>query len=82
MVREDYDNVLSVEPARSAFDDLELEDLSVNKTALDTYVSEELTKFINGSRSLDTWQQYIDEMPNYGDIDLVEETYNRHIITE
>ncbi len=82
MVREDYDNVLPVDPALSAFDDLELEDLSVNKTALDTYVSEELTKFINGSRSLDTWQQYIDEMPNYGDIDLVEETYNRHIITE
>ncbi|MGN0742839.1 MAG: hypothetical protein ACI4L8_09320 [Candidatus Fimadaptatus sp.] len=82
VVRDDFDNVMPVEPARTSFDDLELEDLSVNKTALDTYVKEELVKFINGSRSLDTWQQYVDDMPNYGDIDLIEEIYNRHIVAQ
>jgi putative aldouronate transport system substrate-binding protein len=82
MVRKDADNVMPLAPARTAFDDLDNEDLSINKTALDTYVLEELTKFIMGERPLDTYQAYLDEMPNFGNIDLVEEIYNKHIITE
>lgn len=82
MTRRDLDNVLPRNPARTTFDDLELEDISINKTALDTYVTEELYKFINGTRSMDEWDTYIAEMPNYGNIDLVEQIYNDHIVVE
>lgn len=82
VVRDDLDNVMPLEPARAAFDDLQNEDLSINKTALDTYVKEELNKFIMGERSLDEYDTYIAEMVNYGNIELVESTYNGNIITE
>lgn len=82
MVRKDFDNVMPVDPPRTAFEDLENEDLSINKTALDTYVKEEYIKFIMGDRPLSEYDAFLAEMANYGDIDLVEEIYNSHIVTE
>ena len=82
MTREDYDNVMPIDPPMTAFEDLENEDLSINKTALDTYVQEEYIKFIMGDRPLSEYDAFLAEMANYGDIDLVEEIYNSHIVTE
>ena len=82
MTREDYDNVMPVDPPMTAFEDLENEDLSINKTALDTYVQEEYIKFIMGDRPLSEYDAFLAEMANYGDIDLGEEIYNSHIVTE
>ena len=41
----------------TAFEDLENEDLSINKTALDTYVQEEYIKFIMGDRPLSAYDE-------------------------
>lgn len=82
MVRTDFDNVMPITPAMSAFDDLENEDLSINRTALDTYVKEEYVKFIMGERDLATYDDFLAEMANYGDVDLIESTHNNHIVTE
>ena len=82
MVRKDFDNVMPVDPPRTAFADLESEDIAINKTALDTYVQEEYIKFIMGSCPLSEYDAFLAEMANYGDIDLVEEIYNSHIVTE
>ena len=59
-----------------------IRDSSINKTALDTYVQEEYIKFIMGDRPLSEYDAFLAEMANYGDIDLVEEIYNSHIVTE
>ena len=35
------------------------ESISMYKTDLDTYFKENLTAFITGTRSLDTWDEYV-----------------------
>ena len=57
MTREDQDNVMPVDPPMTAFEDLENEDLSINKTALDTYVQEEYIKFIMGDRPVEEFTE-------------------------
>lgn len=45
-------------------------------TPLDTFRQAETIKFIIGSRSLDTWDAYIEELKKLGDFEAVKKIYN------
>ena len=79
IVFDEHANRMAIKPASYAFTDEQHEDASVNLTALNTFVSEQYAKFISGDRSLDEYDAFLEEMNNYGDIDLVESIYNECI---
>ena len=54
----------------------ESERLKVIKTPLDTYVAENVIKFIHGVRPMDEWDSFIDEL-NAMHISEVEDIYNQ-----
>lgn len=59
-----------------AYTDEENEVIANNTTALNTYVDEEMAKFINGTRSFDEWDSFIAELKNYGDYEAVLDIMN------
>jgi hypothetical protein len=48
-------------------------------TAVNTYADESLLKFITGEISLNSWDAYLAEMKNFGDIDVVLNNYNSQL---
>ena len=56
-------------------DDLKQE-ISVILTAVNTYVTESIISFVLGNTSMDEWDNFIAQIPSYGDIDWVVEQYN------
>lgn len=58
------------------FDAIVSQDNSVVKTAVDTFVAESLTNFIIGNKPLTEWDDFIREIPSYGDIEGIVKQYN------
>lgn len=59
-----------------AFDDIQSEDVAAIATPLKTYISENLTKFIIGTRDLAEWDAFLADLAGYGDVDALLEMYN------
>ena len=58
----------------------ESEELALITTAVNTYVEEECTKFITGKRSLDEFDDFVEELKNMQiekAIEIKQEAYNR-----
>ncbi|HML45856.1 MAG TPA: hypothetical protein PKE04_03790, partial [Clostridia bacterium] len=81
-VREDFNNVLPPTPAMAAFTDLENEDISIHKTALETFVREQYILFVTGARDMSQWDDFVGEIDNYGDYAMLEKLYNSKLITQ
>lgn len=58
------------------FDEFDAEDIAVIETALKTYVAENLTKFVLGTKDIAEWDSFISGLSQYGDIDELLEMYN------
>lgn len=58
------------------FDDATKEEINLIKTAVDTFVRESLMAFVMGGTSMDEWDSFIAEIPNYGDMNWVVDQYN------
>lgn len=62
------------------FTEDELDIIGMTTTPVDTYVTENLTKFVNGELKIDTdWAAFIDGIHAMGDINAVVELYNSKI---
>lgn len=57
-------------------DEMTKEDISVITTAYRTYITENLTKFILGSRDMSEWDSFMDGLSAYGDMEWAVEQYN------
>ena len=51
------------------------ETISLNITPINTYVSESVAQFIDGTRSLDEWDEFVQEALTMGDIQAVLDYY-------
>lgn len=58
------------------FDPITQQDQAVIKTAVDTFVSESLTAFVLGNKPMSEWDDFINEIPFYGDIESIVQQYN------
>lgn len=51
------------------------ETVSLNLTPIQTYVNEELFKFVEGTRSFDEWDAFVSEALSYGSVDAILEAH-------
>ncbi len=58
------------------FDDYTQEDIDLIRTAVTTYVNENITAFILGTRDIAEWDAFVDGVAEYGDMNWVVEQYN------
>ena len=59
-----------------ALTDIQKEDISAITTPVNTYVSENIQKFVMGDRDLAEWDEFIEGISAYGDINWVLDEYN------
>ena len=56
--------------------DADNEIVSANMTPINTFIDENLYQFVEGSRSMDEWDAFVEEAQGYGDIQAVLDIYN------
>ena len=68
-----------VQPLRPNLSPDESDKVSEILTPINTYVRENMVKFIKGDRSFDTWDTFVSDIRRLGDIDWVMELYNSKV---
>ena len=57
-------------------DEYDTEDVSLIETAMETYIVENLSKFVLGEKDMSEWESFVEGLSDVGDISQVLEIYN------